>query len=57
MQAVVVAKFPALLELAKQRVALMRNPDTLQQLVIFIINAPDEATARWLLTTSQHELS
>ena len=45
------ARFPALTELAKERVTLIRNTDALSQLVKLVATAPDEATARWLLNT------
>ena len=44
-------KFPSLVELAQERVVLIEKLDALRQLVILILNAPDEATARWLLNT------
>ena len=44
-------KFPALVELARERVLIVTKLDALQQLVAFIFNSPDEATARWLLNT------
>src|SRR5947209_3581029 len=44
-------KFPALIELARERVLMVTKLDALQQLVAFIFNSPDEATARWLLNT------
>ena len=45
------ARFPALTELAQERVTLIRNTDALSQLVKLVATAPDEATARWLLNT------
>ena len=44
-------QFPSLIELAQERVVLIRQPDILRQLVKQIFRAPDEATARWLLNT------
>ena len=45
------ARFPALTDLAQERVTLIRNTDALSQLVKLVATAPDEATARWLLNT------
>lgn len=45
------AQFPALLELARERVPFLRNGDSLHLLWKQVIRAPDEATARWLLDT------
>ncbi len=44
-------RYPSLVELAEERVAVIRKPDSLRQLVILIFNAPDENTARWALNT------
>ena len=44
-------RYPSLVELAEERVALITQPDALRQLVILIFNTPDENTARWLLNT------
>ena len=45
------ARFPALTELAQERVTLIRDTDTLSRLAKQVANVPDEATARWLLNT------
>jgi hypothetical protein len=45
------ARFPALIELAQERVTLIRNTDALSQLINQVGTVPDEATARWLLNT------
>ena len=45
------ARFPALIELAQERVSLIRNTDALSQLIKQVGTVPDEATARWLLNT------
>ena len=45
------ARFPALIELAQERVTLIRNTDALSQLIKQVGTVPDEATARWLLNT------
>ena len=45
------AKFPSLLDLARERVPFLRSGDSLHLLWKQIIRAPDEATARWLLDT------
>jgi hypothetical protein len=42
-------EYPLLVELAQQKVGLIRKPDALRQLVKLIYKAPDENTARWLL--------
>jgi 3-methyladenine DNA glycosylase AlkD len=47
---VVNARFPALAELARQQVKHIDNPDTLDLLAQKIVTAPDENTARWLLS-------
>ena len=44
-------QYPALLELAQERIALIRQPDLLRQLVKQIFKAHDEAMARWVLNT------
>jgi hypothetical protein len=44
-------KFPSLVELAQERVVLIEKLDALRQLVMLILNAPNEDTARWLLNT------
>lgn len=48
---IVEARFPALGELAQERVTLIRNTDALGQLAKQVVTVPDEATARWLLGT------
>jgi hypothetical protein len=45
------ARFPALTELAQQRVTLIENTEILSQLAKQIATVPDEDTARWLLDT------
>ena len=45
------ARFPALTELAHERVILIRDTDALSRLVKLVGTVPDEATARWLLNT------
>ena len=45
------ARFPALSELAQERVTLIRNTGALSQLIKQVGTVPDEATARWLLNT------
>jgi len=45
------ARFPALTELAQQRVTLIENTEILSQLAKQIATVPDEDTARWLLNT------
>src|SRR5712691_10382024 len=42
-------RFPALLELAQERVPLIRKPDLLYLLAKLIYKAPDETTARLAL--------
>ncbi len=44
-------RFPALVEIAQQQVARLNKPDELSRLTKQIALAPDEATARWLLST------
>ena len=48
---IVQARFPALTELAHERVTLIRSTDALSRLVKLVATAPDEAAARWLLNT------
>ena len=43
-------EYPPLVELAQEKVVRIRKPDSLRQLVKLIYKAPDENTARWLLT-------
>ena len=45
------ARFPALTELAQERVTLIRDTDTISRLAKQVASAPDEATARWLLNS------
>ena len=45
------ARFPALTELAQERVTLIRDTDTLSRLAKQVANVPDETTASWLLNT------
>ncbi len=45
------ARFPALTELAQQRVTLIENTEILSQLAKQIATVPDEDMARWLLDT------
>ena len=45
------ARFPALTELAQERVTLIRNTGALSRLAKQVATVPDEATARWLLGT------
>ena len=42
-------RFPALSELARQKVTQVNNPDRLAVLVRQVATVPDENTARWLL--------
>ena len=49
--AIVENKYPSLVELAQERIVLIGRLDALRQLVMLILNAPDESTARWLLNT------
>jgi hypothetical protein len=44
-------RFPALGELAQERVTLIRNTEALSQLARQVATAPDEGTLRWLLNT------
>ena len=48
---VVKTKYPPLVELADRQVTRIRQPETLHNLVLLLLNAPDENTARWLLNT------
>jgi len=48
---VVETRFPALVELAQERVVRLNKPDELNLLIKQIILAPDEDKARWLLST------
>jgi hypothetical protein len=43
-------EFPPLVELAQQQITQVDRPEELRKLVKLIYKAPDEATARWLLT-------
>ncbi|HZR43315.1 MAG TPA: hypothetical protein VFB12_24580 [Ktedonobacteraceae bacterium] len=45
------ARFPALVELAKQQIIHIHKTEDLSKLSKLIISAPDENVARWLLTT------
>jgi hypothetical protein len=44
-------KYPPLVELADRQVTRIRQPETLRNVVLLLLNAPDESTARWLLNT------
>jgi hypothetical protein len=44
-------RFPALSELAQERVALIKDTGALSRLIKQVGTVPDEATARWLLNT------
>jgi hypothetical protein len=44
-------KYPPLVQLAEERAARINQLEALRQLVILILNAPDETTARWVLNT------
>jgi hypothetical protein len=44
-------RFPALLDIAQQRVERVNKPDALSQFVGQISTVPDEATASWLIST------
>jgi hypothetical protein len=44
-------RFPSLTELAQEKVTLIRNTDTLDQLAKQVATVPDEITASWLLNT------
>ena len=48
---VVEARFPALLEIAQEKVAHLDDRNELRHLARQIILAPDEQTARWALNT------
>jgi hypothetical protein len=43
-------EYPPLIKLAQEKVMHIRKPDSLRLLVKLIYKAPDENTARWLLT-------
>jgi hypothetical protein len=45
------ARFPALTELAQERIALITDTGALSRLIKQVGTVPDEATARWLLNT------
>ncbi len=45
------ARFPTLLETAQEQVARLNKPDELSRLTKQIALAPDESTARWVLST------
>ena len=45
------ARFPALVEVAQEQVVRLNKPDELSRLTKQIALAPDEATARWVLST------
>ena len=47
---VVEGRFPPLMELAQQKVTEVKEPAVLRMLVKGMATAPDEATARWVLT-------
>jgi predicted transposase YdaD len=42
-------RFPALVESAEQQVAQLRDTEDLERLVVYLLDASDEAAARWLL--------
>ena len=44
-------RFPALSELAQERITLIRDTDTLSRLAKQVATVPDETTASWLLNT------
>ncbi len=44
-------RFPALTELAQQRISQINKPDALDLLAQQIYTAPDEHMVRWLLST------
>jgi hypothetical protein len=44
-------RFPLLTELAQQRIAKVTKPDQLDLLLGEIVSAPDEAIARWILSS------
>src|SRR5205823_3336233 len=48
---IVKARFPALAELAEQKVTKINKPDALNMLAQQIFVAPDEHMVRWLLTS------
>ncbi len=45
------SKYPPLVQLAEERVIMIKQPESLRQMVILIFNSPDESTARWVLNT------
>lgn len=45
------ARFPALTELAQERIGLITDTGALSRLIKQVGTVPDEATARWLLNT------
>jgi len=45
------SKYPPLVELAEERITMIKQPESLRQMVILILGTPDESTARWLLNT------
>jgi hypothetical protein len=47
----VVDRFPALAELARQKIGRLTKQESLMQLTKLIAFAPDENTARWVLNT------
>ena len=48
---IIEARFPSLIDLAQQRVRRMTSVEDLRRLAKQIATAPDEATARWVLST------
>ena len=48
---VVKARFPDLVELARQKASQISKPDVLTYLIEQVSTAPDENVARWLLST------
>ncbi len=48
---IVHSRFPLLTELAPQRIAKATKPDQLDLLLREIVSAPDEAIARWILSS------
>jgi hypothetical protein len=49
---VVKRRFPTLVTLAEQRVAQASSPDVLEELIVMISTAPDENTARFILSST-----
>ncbi len=47
---VVQTRFPPLVELAQRRAVQTKQPDALREVIRLISAAPDEATARWILS-------